>query len=119
MEMRTDRNQPWFASSLLIAIAVSIANLSAVAQSPADIYKTKCELCHGLSGSGDTPVGKELNARDFHSPDVQTKSDDELVKVLKQGFKSNGKTVMQGYADKLTEAQIRGLVTYVREMGKK
>jgi mono/diheme cytochrome c family protein len=76
-------------------------------------------MCHGLTGSGDTPVGKKLNARDFHSPDVQSKSTEELIKVVKEGFKNNGRTVMQGYAGKLTDAEVRDLVIYVRELGRR
>ena len=28
------------------------------AQSGADIYKSKCQMCHAADGSGNTPAGK-------------------------------------------------------------
>lgn len=87
---------------------------SSVAQSTADLYKSKtCAACHGPDGKGDTPMGKKLGARDFHSPDVQKMSDEELFNVTK-----SGKNKMPAYKDKLSDQQIKDLVQYVRELGK-
>lgn len=98
---------------------VAAAALPTSAQSAADNYKSKCQMCHGATGSGDTPMGKKLKAKDFHSPDVQKKTDDELVKFISDGVKNNGKVSMPGYKGNLTEDQIRDLVKHVRELGKK
>ena len=108
---------------LLIAFAlcafVLMVASSASAQSAADNYKSKCQMCHGASGTGDTPMGKKLSLKDFHSPEVQQRSDDDLFKVISDGVSKEGKVSMPGYKGKITDDQIHELVAYVRELGKK
>ena len=108
---------------LLIALAlgtlvVTIAS-SASAQSAADNYKSKCQMCHGATGNADTPMGKKLNIRDFHLPEIQQKSDADLFKVISEGVSNQGRVSMPGYKGKITDDQIQELVAYVRELGKK
>lgn len=92
---------------------------SASAQSAADNYKSKCQMCHGPRGNGDTPMGKKLNAQDFHSDAVQKKTDGELFTIVRDGVTTGGKTTMPAYKGKLNDNQINDLVKYVRELGKK
>ncbi|MBV8206574.1 MAG: cytochrome c [Acidobacteria bacterium] len=99
----------------LAALATLVAAAPAAGQGAADLYKSKtCIACHGADGHGDTVMGKKLGAHDFHAPEVQGKSDQELVEVTK-----NGKNKMPAYKDKLTDDQIKELVKYVKDMGKK
>jgi cytochrome c6 len=107
-----------FVSSMLLALVASVST-SAMAQSAADTYKGKCQMCHGASGAGDTPAGKKVGTKDFHSADVQKMSDDDLTKSIKDGVKKDGKTVMQAYGSKLSDDQVKDLVKYVRDLGKK
>ena len=97
--------------SLLVfaASAMSLAQSSA-----ADTYKAKCQMCHAADGSGDTPAGKAMKARPFNSPDVLAASDADLATTIK-----NGKGKMPAFAGKLTDAQITGLVAYIRTLQKK
>ena len=44
----------------------------------AKIYKTNCVLCHSANGSGDSPSGKALHAKDLRSEEVQKQSDAAL-----------------------------------------
>jgi cytochrome c6 len=94
-------------SSLFIATA-------ACADDAAALYKAKCAACHGADGTGNTPAGKKLNARDFHSPEVMKQSDAELLDTT-----IKGKNKMPAYKDKLKEDELKSLVAYVRELGKK
>ena|SRR5436305_15069739 len=103
----------------LFAFAVSLAAVSAVAQSPADNYKTRCQMCHGATGAGDAPMGKKLNVHDFHSDVVQKKSDGELFTIIRDGVTTSGKVTMPSSKGKLNDDQIHDLVKYVRELGKK
>ncbi len=75
----------------------------------AALYKTKCQACHGADGTGNTPAGKKVGAKDFHAPDVAKLSDSELFDITKKG-----KDKMPAYDKKLTDAQIRDLVKYIR-----
>ena len=103
----------------IFAIVISIAVIPAAAQSVGDNYKSKCQMCHGATGIGDTPMGKKLNVNDFHSAEVQKKTDDQLFKAIKEGVNSSGKLVMPAYNGKLTDEQIRDLAKYSRDLGKK
>ena len=78
------------------------------------LYKTKCAACHGADGRASTPAGKAMGARDFHSPAVQNQTDAELIAAV-----TNGKGKMLAYGKLLSPAEIKSLVAYVRELGKK
>lgn len=80
----------------------------------ASLYKSKCAMCHGADGKGDTAVGKKFGVRDFASPEVQKETDKELIEIT-----SKGKNKMPGYEKTLKESQIKELVGYIRELAKK
>lgn len=97
---------------------VCIASLLAMstasfAQSGADTYKSKCQMCHAADGSASTPAGKSTKAHPFNSPDVVKMSDDDLIKITK-----NGHNKMPAYAGKLTDDQIKGVIAYIRTLQK-
>lgn len=103
--------------SLQIAV-LGLLSLSlaapAIAQQPgAAIYKAKCAMCHGPDGAGNTPVGRAMRLRSLKSPEDVKASDADLFKDTKSGV---GK--MQGYAGKLTDAQITDVVAYIRTLQK-
>jgi cytochrome c6 len=86
--------------------------MPALAQdSGADTFKTRCVMCHGADGSGNTLAGKVFKAASLKDPMVTTKSDDELETVIK-----NGKNKMPSFKDKLTVAQIDAVIGYVRRL---
>ena len=80
--------------------------------SAASLYKTNCASCHGPDGRGSA-VGKSLHAADFHSPQVQQQSDEQLAAVIAQG-RGN----MPPFGSRLSKDQIDGLVKYLRTLGK-
>ena len=85
------------------------------ADDSASVYHTKCAVCHAADGSGSSVMGKKLGAKDLRSDEVQKKSDAELNSAITNGV---GKT-MPAYKDKLSADDIKGLVSYIRELGKK
>ena len=74
-------------------------------------YKSKCQVCHGADGKGNTPAGKKVGTNDFHSPEVVKMSDADLVAIVKKG-----KAKMPGYDGKLTDDQIKALIKYIRSL---
>ena len=74
-----------------------------------EVYKAKCQACHAVDGSGNTPMGKKLNARDFKLPEVQKETDAELMAITKKG-----KNKMPGFEGKVTATQLKELVGYIR-----
>jgi mono/diheme cytochrome c family protein len=81
--------------------------------SGATTFKAKCVLCHGADGTGNTPLGKQLQAANLHSKDVQKKPDAELRKVV-----HDGQTNMPAFADQLSDQEITQVIKYVRSLGK-
>lgn len=99
--------------AVLALLSVSLA-VPAFAQNSGEAsYKAKCAMCHGADGSGNTPVGKSMKLRSLKSPEDIKATDAELFKDTKSGV---GK--MQGYAGKLTDAQITDVVAYIRTLQK-
>ena len=94
------------AAALVIGLATPV-----FAEDAAATYKSKCAVCHGADGKGDTAMGKKLGVRDFHSPEVSKQSDTELFKITKEG-----KNKMPSYNGKLTDDQIKSLIKYVRSL---
>ena len=104
------------ATTLAIAtFLAATANLGfgqAVSNSGASLYKTTCASCHGPDGRGSA-VGKSLHAADFHSPQVQQQSDEQLAKVI-----ADGRGNMPPFGTRLSADQIDALVKYIRTLGK-
>lgn len=101
--------------SLMLMFALALffsSNLRA--DDAAGTFKAKCAGCHGPDGKGSTPAGKAVGVHDFSSPEVQKMSDADLT-----GIVSTGKNKMPAYAKTLKEAEIKDLVAYVRDLGKK
>lgn len=106
----------------LFTITLSILAASAVAVSAADakaIYDKDCAKCHGATGKGDTKMGKKLAAKDYTDAKVQAEmKDDEAFKAIKEGLKDKaGKTLMKP-AEGLSDADIKGLIAYMRTFKK-
>jgi cytochrome c6 len=101
-----------FRGLMLAATAASLALSSAsAAADAAATYKAKCAMCHGADGKSDTPVGKKMGAHDFASPEVQKMTDAELISIT-----TKGKNKMPAYEKKLSDAEIKELVPYVRQL---
>ena len=95
-----------------IAVSISLWSVPAAADAAAN-YKAKCVMCHGADGKGDTPAGKKMGARDFSSPEVQNASDVDLIAIT-----TKGKNKMPAYGGNLTDADIKDLITYIRQIAK-
>ena len=100
---------------LLLRLTLSATSLigTAVAETPADIYKAKCAMCHGADGTGNTPAGKAMKARDFHDADVIKATDADLTLAI-----TKGRNKMPAYGTQFSADQIKGLVAYIRDMQK-
>ncbi len=91
-----------FAVAMAVVLTLSV---SAHAQG-ADLYKSKCAMCHGADGA-------KAAGHDFTSADVQKKSDDELAGVI-----TNGKPPKMPPYKSLKPEEIKGLVAYIRTLKK-
>jgi cytochrome c6 len=75
------------------------------------LWAQKCASCHGKDGSGNTAMGKKLGVKDYTKN--QSFSDAEATNAIKNGV---GK--MKGFKDKLSDADVKALVAYVRSLKK-
>jgi cytochrome c553 len=100
--------------ALLAASALSVSAADAKA-----LYEKDCAKCHGVDGKGETKMGKKLDAKDYTNAKVQAEmKDDQAVKAIKEGLKDKaGKTLMKP-AEGLSDADIKGLVGYMRSFKK-
>lgn len=103
--MRTSWLQRIALFSFILALALPPL---AAAQSAADNYKAKCAACHGADGSKSMMGAKPLNGAE-----VQAMSDADLTAAI-----TDGKGKMPAYKGKLTDAQIKDLVGYIRTLKK-
>ena len=99
-------------SMLLLVCAVSGWAVDAPADA-AKTYAAKCVSCHGKDGKGNPAMAKvfkvEPAALDVVKKGTLEKTDAYLGKVIKDGLNK-----MPAYKDKLSDADISGVVAYVR-----
>ena len=111
------RYMQWIGKSCAGIFGLELLGLLAIpvsGQTPGEsLYKTKCAVCHGPDGKGETAVGKANKLRDLGSTDIQKQSDDELGGII-----GNGKGKMPAYGKSLKPEQIKELVAYIRSFKK-
>ena len=100
-----------FRAAAVILLAVSIAGPAFAQTSGADTYKAKCAMCHGADGLAATPMGKNMKILSFKAPEMVKASDAQFIASTK-----NGKGKMPAYNGKLTDAQIKDVVSYIRTL---
>jgi cytochrome c6 len=102
-------------SGVLIALlAVAIPSVLQAQTDPAKFFKTNCTLCHSEDGSGSSPTGKAMKAKDLRSSEVQSKTDAELAEVI-----TKGKGKMPAFGAKVKPDDVTKLVAYIRGLAKK
>jgi mono/diheme cytochrome c family protein len=95
----------------ICCLATAIVTPAFAQNTGADTYKAKCQMCHGADGLSNTPAGKAMKATSFKTPALVKASDADLIATIK-----NGKNKMPAYAGKLTDAQIKSVVGYIRTL---
>lgn len=100
-------------TAALFLLAATIAAPVFAQSAGADTYKAKCAMCHGPDGTAATPMGKMMKIPSFKDPSLVSASDASLIAATK-----NGKGKMPAYNGKLTDAQIKEVVSYIRTLQK-
>ncbi len=106
----------------LLTISLTLLAASALSARAADakaLYEKDCAKCHGTDGKGETKTGKRLGAKDYTDAKVQAElKDEQAFKAIKEGLKDKaGKTLMKP-SEGVSDADIKGLVTYMRTFKK-
>lgn len=100
-------------SLALLLVALAAPTLTYAADTGPDLYKSKCAMCHGPDGAGQTAMGKSMKLRDLGSADVQKQSDSDLKTIV-----DKGKNKMPAFGGKLSSTQIDDLVKFIRSLKK-
>jgi mono/diheme cytochrome c family protein len=95
---------------LVTAMAATTMTTAFAQGSGADTYKAKCAMCHAADGTASGPAGKAMNVPSFKAS-KQTEA--EMIAETKAG-----KGKMPAFASKLTDAQIKEVVAYVKTLQK-
>lgn len=86
---------------------------------PVQVWSKNCKKCHGEEGKGDTKIGQKFGVQDYSDAAVQAKfTDQEIIKVTKEGVFDEGKKKMPPYADKLSDEEIAAMVPLIRSFVK-
>jgi mono/diheme cytochrome c family protein len=80
------------------------------ADDAAGTFKTKCAVCHGAGGKGDTPAGKSMSASDL-TKSAASKSAEDL-----KGTIEKGRNKMPAYGKSLKPGEIDSLVAYIKSL---
>ena len=92
--------------------AIIVAASAVLAQGPgADVYKTKCQSCHGATGAPSPAIAKAMGVKPIG--EVKSSSEAKMIEVT-----TNGAGKMPAFKGKLTDAQIKDSVSYFRSLGK-
>jgi mono/diheme cytochrome c family protein len=104
---------------IVCTLALLIAGVSVRAADAKETWAKECAKCHGQDGAGKTKMGAKLGVKDYTDAKVQASfTDDQLAKAIKDGIKDGDVTKMKAYGDMLSDAEIKGLVAYIRAFKK-
>jgi mono/diheme cytochrome c family protein len=100
-------------SKVVLAAVFAVAGGMCFAQAGEATYKAKCQSCHGATGTPNPGIAKLLGVKPANDPAVKKLTPAEMEAVVK-----NGKGKMKPVAG-LSDSQVKEVVAYFRELGKK
>ena len=102
-----------------IVLGASLAASPLLLADAAASWTADCAACHGSDGAGHTKVGRMVKVTDLTDAATQKSfSDDVAFNDIKGGLTKDGVVKMKPFGDKLSDAEIKALVAYVRTLAK-
>jgi mono/diheme cytochrome c family protein len=105
---------------LIAALAVlGTSSRAAPDDAAAKLFKSRCSVCHGLDGKGDTTAGKAAGVKDWtDGKTIAAMTDAQIEERIRTGTKApDGKERMPPFS-KLSDDQIKGLRAHVRSLAR-
>ena len=102
----------------LLVGAVKVSSAQEITPRVKQIYRNDCALCHGDNGNGKSEVATSMKLvlLDYTDPkSLSGKSDQELFDDIRKGM---GDKMPPEDAARAKDAEVRGLVAYVRSLSK-
>ena len=105
------------AAVFLFALRVGAADKGGAGQ---DVYARECAQCHGATGKGDGEESAYLtpSPKDFSSGILDKRSDDFLTALITKGGESEGLSKSMPAFPKLSKAEVKNVIAYIRQLGK-
>ena len=101
-------------AAAVILLAASIAGPAFCAGARSrHLQEPSARMCHGADGLAATPMGKNMKILSFKAPEMVKASDAQFIASTK-----DGKGKMPAYKGKLTDAQIKDVIAYIRTLQK-
>jgi cytochrome c6 len=95
-------------SQVVLALLISLGSAVGFAESGEAVYKANCISCHGSTGTPSAGMAKMLGVKP--AAEYKTTEKEQIESVTK------GKGKMKPFTPKLTDAQIKDVVTYFRTL---
>jgi cytochrome c6 len=72
-------------SHIVLAATLALAGVMSFADDGAAIYKSKCAMCHGATGTPSAGMGKAMGIKPVSDPDIKGLSVDQVAAAVKNG----------------------------------
>jgi cytochrome c6 len=97
-------------SRATLAALVVFAGVFSVAQDGGAIYKTKCAMCHGATGTPSPGMAKAMGILPVSDPAIKALSVDQIAATVK-----NGKGKMKPVAG-LSDGDVKSVSAYFKSL---
>ena len=105
--------RPALAIAALLAVAIGTP-AEAAASDGARVYAERCAVCHGDDGRGDGPAAAALVPKPRNLRDAAYWKDRTPAAVVAVIHDGKPGTMMMGFRDVLSDAEIAAVADYVR-----
>lgn len=99
-----------FRSQIVLAAAVLLAGSMCFAEDGAALYKSKCAMCHGATGTPSAGMIKAMGIKPVSDPAIQALTVAQISATVK-----NGKGKMKPIAG-LTDPQVSAVAAYFKTL---
>ena len=99
-----------FRSPIVLAATVLLAGSMCFAEDGAALYKSKCAMCHGPTGTPSAGMAKAMGIKPVSDPSIQALTIAQITATVK-----NGKGKMKPVAG-LTDPQVSAVAAYFKTL---
>ncbi len=99
-----------FRSQIVLAAAVLLAGSMCFAEDGAAIYKSKCAMCHGATGTPSAGMAKMMGIKPVSDPAMKDLSEAQIESTVKEG-----KGKMKPIAG-LSDVQVKAVAAYFKTL---
>ena len=99
-----------FRSGIVLAAVVALAGSMCFAEDGGAIYKSKCAMCHGPTGTPSAGMAKAMGIKPVSDPSMQALTLTQIASTVK-----NGKGKMHPVAG-LTDPQVQAVASYFKSL---